>query len=231
MAESFWSTLGQFLGRSKCKKRTGRVRFTPSVRVLEFDRMLFGGGGVPDQDSVSLGLGHRLVTDSKADLVEKETKDEYACTGFVEEHKRTELLTQWASEAKLRTQLNTVVSPQIKKTQRERSESAACRKDQRRMPVSESEALEIALRDAAVARRVASQHSSINMNSPAASVDRHLASRGSRTPKGAGSISSGRKAATRTTSRRTGGVLTRSSARVEGGKLEKGARRRRRGKT
>ena len=159
----------------RCKKKHTKVHFKPHVSVLEFERQLFGGGGVPDADCVSLGLGPRLVTHASATLGDKATKDEYACSGFLEEQRRAELLSEWASKPKLRSQLERVVSPELERTRRERSESAASRKDQRRTPISEAEALKSAQRDAAFAKRVAAQWPSPDRRSsprkPALSTD------------------------------------------------------------
>ena len=86
-----------------------RVRFHSDTAVFEFDRQLFGGGGIPgstplpvlhisagcsihtgqtqvghpftDADSVSLGLGPRLVNSYTLPLSEKQDKDDYACNG------------------------------------------------------------------------------------------------------------------------------------------------------
>ena len=38
-----------------------KVRFQPSAAVYEFERQVLGGGGVPDGDGVSLGLGNRCA--------------------------------------------------------------------------------------------------------------------------------------------------------------------------
>ena len=39
-----------------------KVRFQPAAAVYEFERQVLGGGGVPDGDGVSLGLGPRCAT-------------------------------------------------------------------------------------------------------------------------------------------------------------------------
>ena len=39
--------------------RPRKVRFQPEANVFEFERQLLGGGGVPENDHASLGLGFR----------------------------------------------------------------------------------------------------------------------------------------------------------------------------
>jgi hypothetical protein len=39
--------------------RQRKVRFQPEADVFEFERQLLGGGGVPENDHASLGLGFR----------------------------------------------------------------------------------------------------------------------------------------------------------------------------
>jgi hypothetical protein len=49
-------------------RRERTVRFQPSAAVYEFERQLLGGGGVPDGDTVALGLGPRCVRRWKSRL-------------------------------------------------------------------------------------------------------------------------------------------------------------------
>jgi len=130
------------------------VRFEEKASIYEFERQLFGGGGVPDEDAVSLGLGPKLVTTYSSPLAEKQDKDEYACHGFLGPAERAQLLSEWASRQLINRELSQNVAPVVEQTRRERIESAHSRLDQRRMPTSESEAIQIALQDALVARRM-----------------------------------------------------------------------------
>ena len=148
--------------RRRSKAGTGRaVRFQSKAVVFEFERQLFGGGGVPDADAVSLGLGPRLICSYESPLGEKQDKDEYACTGFLDTSERTQLLREWSSQPLLKRQLTQHVAPIVERTRRERSESASSRKDQRRMPATEEEALQMALQDAMAARRAAKGEASM----------------------------------------------------------------------
>ena len=135
--------------------RGRRVRFQPKATVLEFERELFGGGGVPDADNVSLGLSPKLVDTYSVALAEKQGKDEYAASGYLELSVKVELLSQWADEPVLQGRLDGDVALQIERTRRERLETASSRRDQRQMPASIIEALEMAQKDALAARRVA----------------------------------------------------------------------------
>ena len=53
------SQVASSLGLTSRRQRT--VRFQPSTAVYEFERQLLGGGGVPDGDTVALGLGPKCV--------------------------------------------------------------------------------------------------------------------------------------------------------------------------
>ena len=134
-----------------------KVRFQPEAAVFEFERQLLGGGGVPDGDAVALGLGPRCVNTYASPLVEKENKDEYASSGYLDIAQRTELLNEWSSRPSLKTQLERA-TPEIEKLQRAREETAISPRDQRYMPTNMGEALLLASRDeeeAEEARRVA----------------------------------------------------------------------------
>ena len=88
---------------------TGRELTVPmpsQTSVFEFERQLFGGGGVPDDDSVSLGLGPRLVGTYEGPLHEKEAKDEYGCTGSLEESARAQLLAEFSSQSAVKRELS-----------------------------------------------------------------------------------------------------------------------------
>jgi hypothetical protein len=80
--------------RSVGIERVRRVRFQPHATVLEFERELFGGGGVPDGDNVSLGLSPKLVDKYSVDLAEKQDKDTYAASGHLDPSVKAELLSQ-----------------------------------------------------------------------------------------------------------------------------------------
>lgn len=148
--------------------RIRKVRFQTDAAVYAFERQLFGGGGVPDQDSVSLGLGPKLVDSYKLPLAEKSDKDEYACSGLLDPDEKTELLSEWSNRVTLTHQLlkNTRL---LEATRRGRMESASSSRDQRLMPASEQEAVEIGLRDAAIANRVAAKATEASANKPKSS--------------------------------------------------------------
>lgn len=48
-------------------ERQRTVRFQQQAAVYEFERQLLGGGGVPDGDTVALGLGPKCVPSSAGD--------------------------------------------------------------------------------------------------------------------------------------------------------------------
>lgn len=115
--------------------------------------MLLGGGGVPEGDNVSLGLGPRLISAYKSPLVDKQDKDQYAGSGYLEVQRRKQLLGEWEPQGKLQTELE-VVGSEISRLQQLRSETASSPRDQRFMPTNQSEAVEVASRDEAIARKV-----------------------------------------------------------------------------
>ena len=129
-----------------------RVRFDPMATCLEFERRFFGGGGVPDSDQVSIGLGP-LVGRSQHPLGERDTKDEFDA---LDVQRRTELLSEWSALPAM----TTVLLEELERTQRERAETAAFREDQRFMAHNLDEAQAIASRDALIAQRLANAHMS-----------------------------------------------------------------------
>lgn len=112
-----------------------RVRFQPQTAVFEFERQLGGGGGVPDGDTVALGLGPRCVHTYLSPLNEKQTKDEYAASGYLDAGQRTQLLSQWAAKASVKAALDRA-RPEIEKLQKAREETASSPRDQRYMPTN-----------------------------------------------------------------------------------------------
>mmetsp|Transcript_27497 Transcript_27497/g.90445 ORF Transcript_27497/g.90445 Transcript_27497/m.90445 type:complete len:213 (+) Transcript_27497:27-665(+) len=139
--------------RSVGLSRARRVRFQPNCTVLEFERELFGGGGVPEADNVSLGLSPKLFGTYSVTLADKHGKDEYAASGYLESSVKAQLLSQWEDEPVLEERLE--VASEIERTRRERQESASSRRDQRQMPANTEEALEVAAKDAMAAREAA----------------------------------------------------------------------------
>jgi len=123
-----------------------RVRFQPQTAVFEFERQLGGGGGVPDGDTVALGLGPRCVHTYLSPLNEKQTKDEYAASGYLDAGQRTQLLSQWAAKASVKAALDRA-RPEIEKLQKAREETASSPRDQRYMPTNMGEALMLASQD------------------------------------------------------------------------------------
>lgn len=121
--------------------------------MLEFERELFGGGGVPDEDNVSLGLSPKLVDTYSVALAEKQGKDEYAAQGYLDPDVKVELLSQWYTEPVMQTLIEGGIAEELEQTRKHREETANSRRDQRQMPASEAEALEIAKKDAVAARR------------------------------------------------------------------------------
>ena len=90
--------VSRFMSARSNGQRARRVSFQPTTAVFEFERQLFGGGGMPDDDNVSLGLGPRLLGKYEGPLVEKDGKDEYGGTGSLREEERLELLAEFESE-------------------------------------------------------------------------------------------------------------------------------------
>ena len=133
------------------KKR--RVSFGSTTTVFEFERKVFGGGGVPDDDATALGLGPKLMGKSELPLQEKDGKDEYGCSGCLGPRERAELLAQFASPKAIQKEIDSHVSPLVERTQRERAETAVSAEEQRYMPNSTEEAVHLAMQDAAVARK------------------------------------------------------------------------------
>ena len=129
-----------------------KVRFQSSTSVLEFERQLLGGGGVPDGDTVALGLGPKVVHSYVAPLTDKEDKDEYASTGYLDVTQRTQLLSEWAPSAKAAKGELAKAAPELERLQRAREESASSPRDQRYMPSNMGEALLVANRDQEEAR-------------------------------------------------------------------------------
>mmetsp|Transcript_16328 Transcript_16328/g.32982 ORF Transcript_16328/g.32982 Transcript_16328/m.32982 type:complete len:178 (-) Transcript_16328:237-770(-) len=130
-----------------------RVSFGSTATVFEFERMVFGGGGVPDDDATALGLGPKLENMSEVPLQEKDGKDEYGCSGCLAASERAELLAQFASPKALQKELDAHISPLVERTQRERAETAVSAEEQRYMPSSTEDAVNLAMQDAEVARK------------------------------------------------------------------------------
>jgi len=124
-----------------------KVRFQASTSVFEFERQLLGGGGVPDGDTVALGLGPKCVNTSVVPLTDKDDKDEYASTGYLDVSQRTRLLSEWAPSMKASKAQLEKARPEIERLQRAREESASSPRDQRYMPSNVGEALLVASRD------------------------------------------------------------------------------------
>jgi len=146
---------GQYIGWPRAGST--KVRFQPEASVYEFERQLLGGGGVPDGDAVVLGLGPRCVNTFQSPLSEKEDKDEYAATGYLDKGLRTKLLSEWATKQTIKTQLERART-EIERLQKAREETASSPRDQRYMPTNMSEAVALASQDeleAAAARQVA----------------------------------------------------------------------------
>mmetsp|Transcript_8490 Transcript_8490/g.25010 ORF Transcript_8490/g.25010 Transcript_8490/m.25010 type:complete len:207 (-) Transcript_8490:62-682(-) len=134
--------------------RPRKVRFQPEADVFEFDRQLLGGGGVPEHDAMSLGLGNKLVSSYSLPLAEKQGKDEYAATGYLDLHERTRLLSQWEKRKALQTKLTSEVGPELETLQRLRHETATNPRDQRYMPSNQLEANAVAYKDEEAAKKV-----------------------------------------------------------------------------
>ena len=74
VARRVTSSLRKALGIGWTGARARKVRFERDAVVYAFERQLYGGCGVPDGDSVSLGLGPKLVTSYNVPLEEKSDK-------------------------------------------------------------------------------------------------------------------------------------------------------------
>ena len=123
-----------------------RVRFQPEASVYEFERQLAGGGGVPDGDAVALGLGPKCVNTYLSPLAEKQDKNEYAFSGYLDVQQRAQLLSEWAVRSSIKEELDRV-RPEFERLQRAREETASNPKDQRFMPSNIDEALVLASHD------------------------------------------------------------------------------------
>jgi hypothetical protein len=140
-------------GRGGKQQRARRVSFGSTTTVFEFERKVFGGGGVPDDDAISLGLGPRLIGSFELPLQEKDAKDEYGCSGCLATEERAELLAQFSSVKAIQREVDSHVAPLVEKTQRERAETAVSAEEQRYMPNTQEEAVRLAMQDAAQARK------------------------------------------------------------------------------
>ena len=140
--------------RANRAKRVRRVSFQSTTAVYEFERQPFGGGGIPDDDGVSLGLSLRLLNSYEGPLHEKADKDEYGGSGALAEELRLQLLAEFSSERKVKRELDSHVAPMIRRTQRERAETAESEEEQRYMPGSLEEAVRVAQEDEAFARKI-----------------------------------------------------------------------------
>jgi len=140
------------LGRSSAR-RPRKVRFQPEADVFEFERQLLGSGGVPENDTASLGLGFTLVNSYTLPLAEKGNKDEYAATGYLDLETRIGLLSSWEKPKALQMKMQRQVGPELEELRRKRSETASSPKDQRFMPASLEEAVELGQTDEEVARK------------------------------------------------------------------------------
>lgn len=138
---------------NRTKPRVRRVSFRSTTAVYEFERQPFGGGGIPDDDGVSLGLSPRLLNSYAGPLHEKDEKDEYGGSGALAEEQRLQLLAEFSSERKVKRELDSIVAPMILRTRRERQETAESEEEQRYMPGSLEEAVRVAQEDEEFARR------------------------------------------------------------------------------
>jgi len=137
---------GQYIGWGGKGPSSHKVRFQPEASVYEFERQLLGGGGVPDGDAVALGLGPRCVNTFQSPLSEKEDKDEYAATGYLDKGIRTKLLQEWATKQTIKSQLERART-EIERLHKRREETASSPRDQRYMPSDMSEAIALASQD------------------------------------------------------------------------------------
>lgn len=149
--KSMWDKVIGRLGFNRRKK----VRFQPEANVYEFERQLLGGGGVPENDAMSLGLGPKLVSNYSLPLAEKFGKDEYASSGYLAEDERARLLSQWERPKSLEARINRDVGPELTMLRQYRKETETNPRDQRMMPTTQTEAIQMGSKDEAVARRVA----------------------------------------------------------------------------
>lgn len=130
------------------------VSFSDAVSVLAFERQLMGGGGVPEDDSISLGLGDRLVSICTQPLNSSpRTPGQVYCRyGAKTTEERTELLCEWQPAASLQSLLHKQVGPELEELKRLRDQSVQCPLNQRYMPTTQSQAVDLAIEDAASAK-------------------------------------------------------------------------------
>lgn len=153
--------VSRIMSGGRAKQRPRRVSFGSTTTVFEFERKVFGGGGVPDDDAISLGLGQQLVGSFELPLQEKDAKDEYGCSGCLGESERAQLLAQFASPKAIQKEVDSHIAPLVQKTQRERAETANSAEEQRYMPASQEEAERLAQEDAKQARKYLSAKKSL----------------------------------------------------------------------
>ncbi|KAG8464923.1 hypothetical protein KFE25_012286 [Diacronema lutheri] len=154
-------TLSDRLGIAKKRTSPRKGRATPrkvtfgAVKVTEFERLLCGGGGVPDGDVVSLGLGREVRSYETAprDRPRTADKDTYCVRGCLDVRKRAQLLCEWMRKRDYLTQLRKLVKPQLLRVQRGREASNAVPAHCRDMPTSLAEAVAVARADEAAAVR------------------------------------------------------------------------------
>lgn len=121
--QEFWTKPARLPARKR-KRQRGKVKFRDEAEVYEFERQLFGGCAVPDDGAISLGLGNLVRKDViKLSNVDKDTKDTYACEGFLEPEARAGLLAEWLHRKLLAKQLTAYVQPLLDRTRRERHET------------------------------------------------------------------------------------------------------------
>ncbi len=136
--------------------RSRRVRFEPQAAVYEFERQLAGGGGVPDGDPVALGLGSRCISSYLSPLLDRQNKDEYAMSGYLDPDERTRLLSEWSPRPAIKRSIEKDVGPEISRLQKAREETASSPRDQRFMPSSIDDAVMLGARDHEAARKATS---------------------------------------------------------------------------
>ncbi|KAJ1622725.1 hypothetical protein T492DRAFT_1060313 [Pavlovales sp. CCMP2436] len=143
-------------GKNKGVQR--KVSFGP-CKVTEFERLLCGGGGVPDGDVVSLGLGRpvRTYEMTPRDRSRTADKDTYCMRGCLDARKRAELLCEWMRKKEYLVLLRKIVKPELLRLQRGREASNAVPNHLRDMPCSLNEALAQARADEVVAAKLLRQ--------------------------------------------------------------------------
>ena len=129
----YWQPLPKTVSSSG-GKLSRRVSFRSTITVFEFERKVFGGGGMPDDDATALGLGPKLMSTSEIPLQEKDGKDAYGSFGYLGERARAKLLAQFASPEVIQKELDSYVSPLLERTRRERAETRASPEEQWYMP-------------------------------------------------------------------------------------------------